>query len=248
MSPSGEHHFIPSDGLRCIWMTAGILSYQLCDRAYDCDSCPMDAAMRKKFSRQVDAAPVPQLRAAAPETLRKGFLYGRNHCWAQHSAEGSVRVGLEPGLCLALLAPKAVVFPSPGQQVQRGQTCLWIVLDGGTLPVEAPLGGTIRRNNRDLGDRPHLLNSRPFDEGWLFELEPNKNAIEEAELMEMEAVAPFYAQDEARLSRLLGNALQGNRPDVGVTLADGGQRLQNIADILGSSKYFSTLRKVYFAG
>jgi hypothetical protein len=32
---------------------------------------------------------------------------------------------------------------------------------------------------------------------------------------------------------------------VGVTMADGGQQLQNSADMLGPSKYFSILLKTY---
>jgi hypothetical protein len=47
--------------------------------------------------------------------------------------------------------------------------------------------------------------------------------------------------DKSRLLDLIARALQGNRPQAGVTLADGGQRLQNIADILGPTKYFNLL-------
>ncbi len=246
MSPSNTRHFVPSDGLRCIWMTAGILSYQLCDRSYDCDNCPLDAAMKKHFSRQVDSGPGQEERPKhVPEGLRDGLRYGRNHCWIGERSEPGIRVGIEPGLSMALFSPKAVVFPSQGQHIQKGQTCLWIVLEGGTLPFEAPFSGTVRNNNRALGDRPHLLNTSPYDEGWLFELEPDENALQEAGLVERDKAETIYREDDARFLRLLGNALQGNRSDVGITLADGGQRLQNISDTLGAGKYFSIIRKSY---
>lgn len=35
---------------RCIWMEAGILSYLLCDREFDCENCPLDDAMRSHYS------------------------------------------------------------------------------------------------------------------------------------------------------------------------------------------------------
>lgn len=35
-----------STSLPCIGMTAGLVSYRLCDREYDCDHCPFDAALR----------------------------------------------------------------------------------------------------------------------------------------------------------------------------------------------------------
>ena len=31
----------------CIWMKAGVVSFRLCDNAYDCYNCPFDKAMRK---------------------------------------------------------------------------------------------------------------------------------------------------------------------------------------------------------
>ncbi len=36
----------PSERLPCIWMTAGLVRWRLCDREYDCDHCPLDAALR----------------------------------------------------------------------------------------------------------------------------------------------------------------------------------------------------------
>ena len=28
----------------CVWMSAGLISYKLCDRGFDCENCPLDAA------------------------------------------------------------------------------------------------------------------------------------------------------------------------------------------------------------
>lgn len=32
---------------RCVWMLAGVVSYRLCNRAFDCDHCPLDRALRE---------------------------------------------------------------------------------------------------------------------------------------------------------------------------------------------------------
>ncbi|MDH3284704.1 MAG: hypothetical protein OEQ13_08180, partial [Acidobacteriota bacterium] len=38
------------DGTRearpCIWMSAGLVAYRLCDRDFDCEHCPLDAGLR----------------------------------------------------------------------------------------------------------------------------------------------------------------------------------------------------------
>lgn len=33
-------------GLPCVWMSAGLVAYKLCDRGFECESCPFDQAMR----------------------------------------------------------------------------------------------------------------------------------------------------------------------------------------------------------
>jgi len=30
----------------CVWMDAGVLTYRLCDRDFDCAHCPLNAALR----------------------------------------------------------------------------------------------------------------------------------------------------------------------------------------------------------
>ena len=241
-SQSSKCHIIPPDELRCIWMSAGILSYQLCDRQFDCDHCPLHAAMCKRFPHRESLPEPDRSPDSKSEGLRNDRTYSPNHCWVKKIHDNVVRVGIEPGLGLALLGPRDIVLPAEGQRVNRGQTCLWIVMEGGTLAVESPLSGVIRDANRQLAEKPHLLRADPLDHGWLFDLE-----LEGAspDLMAVEQAAPKYGQDEAALASSLASALQRGHGEIGVTLADGGQQLQSVADMLGPRKYFALLRKVY---
>lgn len=231
-------------------MTAGILSYQLCDREFDCDACPLDGAMRKHFphrAQPADVNPRPALPLVMRENLREGHRYSPNHCWTRLIDPKLLRVGIEPGFGSALLCPRAIVYPNKGQVVQKGQTCLWIVMEGGTMPLDAPCAGVVRETNQLLGEQPHLVQSRPFDEGWLLDVQVDDAARAGEDLMDLEAARPRFAGDETRFRELLDSALRKGQPSVGATLADGGQLLRNIADVLGPSKYFSIARKVYGA-
>ncbi len=31
----------------CVWMTAGVIRFWLCDRGFDCENCPLDRALRR---------------------------------------------------------------------------------------------------------------------------------------------------------------------------------------------------------
>jgi len=243
-SQSNKCHIIPPDEQRCIWMTAGILSYQLCDRQFDCDQCPLDAAMRKRHPRPENLPHADTMPGSSPEGLRSDRSYSPNHCWVKDIHDNVVRVGIEPGLGVALLGPKTIVLPADGQHVSRGQTCLWIVLEGGTLPVASPFDGIIRGVNRQLAEKPYLLGVHPLEHGWLFDVELTEPAKSPG-LMTVEQACSSYGRDEAAFSSLLANALEHGHKEVGITLADGGQELQSVADMLGPDKYFALLRKVY---
>ncbi len=246
-STTGSFHVIPHEELECVWMSAGLLSYWLCDRAYECDSCPLDSALRKKPVRASADHGVGSggSTGANPEVLRGDRLYSSAHCWTMKMRPGLVRIGLEPGLCSALSVPHAIIFPPLGQSYEEGQTCLWIVAEGGIYPLESPVSGTVKRTNTFLVAAPHLLSCDPFDQGWLLELEIRPEDASFEDLMTADQAASKYEEKRCRLASLVSRALHGNNPQVGVTLADGGQSLRHHADVLGSDRYFSFVRRVY---
>jgi glycine cleavage system H protein len=252
-SPSNRHPVVPPDEHKCVWMTAGILSYQLCERALDCDSCPLDAAIRMHFTRPVGAEGGRAMRPGAPEIpsrLPADRVYSRNHCWVRTMGRTPdrhrvARVGLEPGLAESLLMPKAVVLPSVGERLKRQRAHLWVVADGGTFAVSAPTDGVVTAVNSDLTQRPHTIASLPLEDGWIFEMDVCENEIKGGELMPPEEAGKAFAADQARFQAQLAEALQGDSPRVGATLADGGVALQHVSDMLGAATYFALLRQAY---
>lgn len=242
---------LPPEECRCVWMTAGILSYQLCDRAFDCEHCALDQAMRKHFHPD---APCPALSEQSPDEgggLPAGRRYSRGHCWVEMLPEAEAgaavaRVGLEPCLARALQHPRAVVQPQPRQRVQRGDAQVWIVMEGGTLPLASPASGILRRSNPALADRPHLVASRPCDEGWLYDLQldPGLAAEEMSLLLDKAAAEHLYAHDARRFRTELLRALRAKTPNA-PSLSDGGEPLTSASDMLGAQRYFGLLRLVY---
>jgi hypothetical protein len=46
----------PAGVLPCVWMSAGLVAYKLCDRGFECDGCPFDQAMRGSPPRRAPAS------------------------------------------------------------------------------------------------------------------------------------------------------------------------------------------------
>lgn len=239
LSHRGKNPLISPSEFRCVWMAAGILSYQLCEREFDCEKCQLDLALRQRFeSRETTLA-------QEPEEPHEGTLYSRKHVWVRSEGEKSVRIGIEPGFASALLSPKAIVLPALGERVMRNKVCSWIVLDGGTLPIVSPLGGKVTATNAHLAENPRAVCLSPLGQGWLFELGVDPGVKEDADQFAVADVARVYGDDERRFQALLSAELMKGGTEVGLTLADGGQALENLSKMLGPTKYFKLVRNVY---
>jgi glycine cleavage system H protein len=240
-------HIVPPDEECCVWMAAGVLAYQLCDRQFKCEDCAIDAAMRRRSGKTatVTGETGPRMPRAAETVLREDLNYSRNHCWARKLGADLLQIGIEPGLSSAIGIPKTIVLPSLGQHVRARQTCLWIVMDGGTFPMECPVGGVVRRANSRLAEHPHLLFQSPFDQGWLFEVKTDPAGRENEDLVSAGQIAARYSSDEARFLKQLTAAMPGKQPDIGITLADGGHRLWSIPEQVGPARYFGAVRQAF---
>ncbi|MGA2622919.1 MAG: glycine cleavage system protein H [Bacteroidota bacterium] len=246
-SEDSRRHTFASPQFRCVWMTAGVLTYQLCDRNFECDHCELDTALQTMFSKNRSHAAVdrPDGPSRPTELTQPRFLYSRNHCWVQSMSDTVVRVGLEPEFASILLSPKAIVLPTTEDTVRQNECCFWIVLEGGTIPVKSPLDGVVRKTNPRIAQEPHEVCLDPENEGWLFELETRKDEHRTAQLLNKEQTREFYSDDMTRFRNLVADALKAHDSAVGMTMADGGQKLHNVSAMLGVRRYFELIREVF---
>ncbi len=238
---------IPEGDFRCVWMSAGILSYQLCDRSFDCDHCPLDTAMRQHFLQP----PAPQEHAAggpanARPGLPPGLRYSRCHFWVKPLTSGRVRVGLEEGLAKALLVPGSIILPIEGEAITTSTPCAWVVQQTKTIPFPSCIDGEVTAVNALLSERPYKIFFHPYDQGWLFEAAIAPGTL--ATLMTAEEAAASYRNDEQTFREKLRAALGGSPQStmIGATMQDGGEALQDISLMLGPERYFNLLWETYF--
>lgn len=229
-------------------MTAGVLTYQLCDREFDCDACQLDTAMRMLFSKGRNAAlseesqePLPALVGDAANQL----LFSRNHCWVQKVTKTEARVGIEPSFASLLLSPKAIVLPSVKDDIMQSQYCFWIVTDGGTIPMKSPIAGEVSETNSRVAQVPSDVSLYPEHEGWLFEMKIRQVDFQAAHLMDKEEAETLFSTDMKRFRELVTNALTASSKTVGLTLADGGQALSDASEMLGVKRYYELIREVF---
>lgn len=230
---------------RCVWMEAGILSYLLCDREFDCDHCPLDEAMRSHFSsaaKKAVAAEHEEPPAGAGHPTSRAY-FTPDHLQVTILDDGGCRLSVEPGLAGILPPVKSVVLPHNGQRLTPDAFSCWLILEGGTLPLKMPVGGTVTEVNRTLAEHPHRVNGTDGGDGWLFDFTPDdRNAFRRAFLKPAE-VGPRYLADRDLFRRLAMECLHPAGGGVGRTLQDGGRLVDDLSSMIGPVKYLEIVRR-----
>lgn len=153
----------------CVWMCAGLVSYRLCSRDFDCEHCPLDAALRGELATPSHALAL-LYRRTGEENVPTDRFYSTGHTWAQRLDPGTTwRVGID-AFAAALVGNIAGITCDESEQVHVGDALCTIDLGVGILRIGSPLPGRVLRRNYALAERPNQLLADPYDEGWLAEL------------------------------------------------------------------------------
>jgi glycine cleavage system H protein len=115
-----------------------------------------------------------------PEDLK----YTAEHEWVK-AGEGPARVGITDFAQDALGDIVYVQLPEVGSAVRAGDACGELESTKSVSDLFAPLNGTVTAVNEALADQPDLVNTDPYGEGWLLDIEVEDAAEVEA-LMDAE--------------------------------------------------------------
>lgn len=96
--------------------------------------------------------------------------YSKDHLWARPGA-GLVRVGVTDFAQESLGDVVEVTLPKPGDTVTAGEACGDIESVKSLSDLVAPVTGTVRGRNDELTGSPELVNTDPYGQGWMFEVE-----------------------------------------------------------------------------
>jgi glycine cleavage system H protein len=113
--------------------------------------------------------------------------YSKDHLWARPGDDtGLVRIGVTDFAQQSLGDVVAVNLPGPGASVMAGEPCGDIESTKSDSDLIAPVTGTVRTRNGELAESPELVNSDPYGQGWMLEVEidPATQARQFGALME----------------------------------------------------------------
>ncbi len=101
--------------------------------------------------------------------IPEDLLYTREHEWVRRDGD-VVRVGITDYAQQALGDVVFVQQPAVGAAVTAGQACGEIESTKSVSELFAPVTGTVEATNEALGGAPELVNTAPYEDGWILEV------------------------------------------------------------------------------
>ncbi len=101
-----------------------------------------------------------------PQQLR----YSKEHEWLSGAENGVSTVGITEHAANALGDVVYVQLPEVGATVTAGETCGELESTKSVSDLYSPVTGEVTEVNEDVSNDPSLVNSAPFEGGWLFKV------------------------------------------------------------------------------
>jgi glycine cleavage system H protein len=99
------------------------------------------------------------------------LLYTEEHEWVQRTGDDTVRVGITDYAQSALGDVVFVQLPDVGTEVSAGESFGEVESTKSVSDLYAPVTAKVVAVNSDLEATPELVNSDPYGEGWLVDLQ-----------------------------------------------------------------------------
>jgi len=264
-----HYQLLPKKELKCVWMTAGLLTYKLCKYNLQCERCPLDWELRNLSSNSsfdptalperegvgseepaASPPPPPRERERArqeflgedlsPSDIRGSLFYHPGHTWVKVEKADEVRVGLDCFLRRIVGKVNVIVLPLPGRRCHRGENLCSIIQDEGILDIVFPVSGSILSVNQKLKDQPNLISEDPLGDGFLLTLKPKNLQRDQKYLFFGEAALSWYQKELERFKAAAISELYGQER-VGTTMQDGGINIRDIKTSVDPARYIQLI-------
>ncbi|MBI3983256.1 MAG: hypothetical protein HY337_10100 [Gemmatimonadetes bacterium] len=248
------------DDLPCLWVLAGVLSYRLCDKGYDCENCDLYRALgggtrhdRLPVAAAASAGSVQDqvnayvCRLVSESALRLDRAYSLGHFWIDDRDPKHPILGLDGHAWRVLFPVDDVVLPKPGAWLKRGGPCGWIERRHAVIPLTAPVAGEVQAVNEAYRAALRARETSGSGDEWLLHLESHEALDHLPDLLRGEQVLHWYLGQIQLLKHYLAEATAPVAgAQLGPTLHDGGAPAPDLEAVLGRERYQNLVDEIFY--
>jgi len=232
---------------RCIWMTAGIISFKLCPFDYDCEHCDFDEVMRHQLKRRVshkqkthaenksaaDAMSnyVDTFFTFSVSELPDEYFIHLAHVWIRPQENHKWQIGIDQLLSYILPPPIGIELYNKKSALIQNEVLGKIITTVGAIFLINPLSGVFVSANPILAKHPELLQKEPLGRGWLAQIKCSQDSSELREFYCSSEAKRFMQEEACHLRHVLKyKGIEVNRAIK--TLTNGGSNIKYLHQIL----------------
>ncbi len=220
-----EFHELPMPARTCRHVFAGDVRTRTCTHGFDCGTC----SAHPRIEELRRSGRIVRHGSAGGEgfSVPADRLYHRGHTWVRQEPDGTVLVGLDD-LATRLVADRSALhLPPIRSRVGRNSPLGTVRKGAAEVRIMAPLDGEIVEIGGTTVD-------------WLVRLRPRSLAANAfAHLLKPAEAAAWLQSEFERLQRSLAAG------SVGVTMADGGLPMQDLASAVPDQTWDRVLGDVF---
>mgnify|MGYP000949805610 CR=1 FL=1 len=104
-------------------------------------------------------------------SVPKDYRYTESHEWVRIEEDNVITIGITDYAQEKLGDIVSIDLPRVGDEVERGEPIGMIDSQKASSEVFAPISGVVLEINELLNDDPAVINTDPYEEGWLIRIE-----------------------------------------------------------------------------
>lgn len=253
-----------NNDLRCVWMSAGVVNYKLCDLNFNCENCEFHQAMQglehshvlqketqKDYFFCTDSENIQHMVNTYLSNLLAGCkiyldrFYFSALMWLKLESDNHIQIGLDH-LSLKILYPiDRFILPQVGDQVHQEQLLGWLVRGDLIIPLYSPVRGKIVEINSEFP----LETKTPQtpDDNYLLKIKLTDSSKDFQRFNHSNEGIENYRKKILCIKSFLVRSLGGQQVEnVGYTLGDGGMLEQNLETIMGTKLFKEFVQELFY--
>ena len=218
---------LPASQRKCRYMITGEVARKICPNVYECGTCSFDQMMQGRLQSEV--LPVHAGKEVEGFQVAEDLYYHEGHMWARPEYGGRIRVGLDDFARKLLGKLKGIDLPGIGSEVKQGGAGFDVRRNNEVAHVLSPVDGIVARVNERVADNPDLISESPYEDGWLFIIEPTKMRKNLKGLYFGEQAENFMGEEAERLWAIADEDFR--------MAADGGTSVEDVFEAIGGKSW-----------
>lgn len=104
-------------------------------------------------------------------SVPKDYRYTESHEWVRIEEDNVITIGITDYAQEKLGDIVSIDLPRVGDEIERGEPVGMIDSQKASTEVFAPVSGVVLEINELINDDPAVINTDPYEEGWLIRIE-----------------------------------------------------------------------------